>query len=129
MMHPVAPFICAVVRVHDGDGPLWCRSGEKVRIAGVQAPDFTSAEPCRQPDARRRNYTCDDRAATRSQRIVAGLVLGKRLACSPMEVSYGRVVARCTLPDGRSLSCAVLAAGAAVRWDRYWRRYGMGQCR
>ncbi|WP_249340553.1 hypothetical protein [Sphingomonas sp. 2SG] len=36
-------FTCDVIRVHDGDGPLWCRSGEKERVAGIQAPDFESA--------------------------------------------------------------------------------------
>lgn len=59
---------------------------------------------------------------------MSGLTLGKRLTCEPTGRSYSRVVARCTLPDGRSLSCAVIAAGAAVRWDRYWRRYRMGEC-
>lgn len=122
-------FTCDVVRVHDGDGPLWCRSGQKVRVAGIQAPDFKSAEPCRRPAARRAAYTCDDRAAARSQRIVERLVLHRRLQCQPVGISYSRVVARCTLPDGRSLSCAAIAAGAAARWDRYWRQYGMGECR
>ena len=119
-------FTCEVIRVHDGDGPLWCRSGEKVRIAGVQAPDFTSAEPCR---TRRAGYVCEDAAARRAQTITARLTLHQRLICRPVDRSYSRVVARCTLPDGRSLSCAVIAAGAAVRWDRYWVRYGMGGCR
>ncbi|MBB4154133.1 endonuclease YncB(thermonuclease family) [Sphingomonas jinjuensis] len=122
-------FTCEVVRVHDGDGPLWCRSGEKVRVAGIQAPDFASAEPCRRPAARRAAYTCDDRAAVRSRDIVARLTLGRRISCQPVDQSYSRIVARCTLPDGRSLSCAAIAAGAAVRWDRYWRRYRMGECR
>lgn len=123
------PIICNVVRVHDGDGPLWCRSGEKIRVAGIQAPDFTSAEPCHRPAARRVAYTCDDRAAARSQQIVERLTLNRRLTCQPVGTSYKRIVARCTLPDGRSLSCATIAAGAAVRWDRYWRRYGMSECR
>ena len=57
-----------------------------------------------------------------------GQTLGKRLMCQPVDRSYRRVVARCTLPDGRSVSCALIAAGAAVRWDRYWVRYGMGGC-
>jgi endonuclease YncB( thermonuclease family) len=70
-----------------------------------------------------------DRAAARSQQIVSRLVLGKRLTCLPMGRSHQRVVARCTLPAGRSLSCATIAASAAVRWDRYWRQYGMGACR
>jgi endonuclease YncB( thermonuclease family) len=99
-----------------------------VRVAGIQAPDFESAEPCRRPDARRGNYTCDDRAAVRSQKIVSKLVLGKRLTCQPTGKSYSRIIARCTMPDGRSLSCAAVAAGAAVRWDWYWREYRMGQC-
>ena len=124
-----AAFPCVVVRVHDGDGPLWCRSGQKIRVAGIQAPDFESAEPCRRPAARRVAYTCDDRAAAGAQRIVSRLTLGKRLTCQPQGKSYSRIVARCTLPDGRSLSCAAIAAGAAVRWDRYWRQYGMGECR
>ena len=123
------PFMCTVTRVHDGDAPLWCSNGIKVRVAGVQAPGFESAAPCRWPGARRVNYTCNNRAAGRSQRIVSNLTLGKRLVCQPQGKSYRRVVARCTLPDGRSLSCAVLAAGAAVRWDTYWRRYRMGDCR
>jgi len=35
------------------------------------------------------------------------------------------------LPDGRSLVCATIAAGAgaAARWDWYWRRSSMGMCR
>ncbi len=123
-----APFSCTVSRVHDGDGPLWCTNGIKVRIAGVQAPDFQSAEPCEHPDARRASYTCDNDAARRSQKIVERLVLHRTMSCQPMGMSYKRVLARCTLADGRSLSCAVIAAGAAVRWDRYWRQYGMGNC-
>jgi hypothetical protein len=36
---PQPQLVCHVIRVHDGDGPLWCRSGVKIRVAGVQAPD------------------------------------------------------------------------------------------
>lgn len=123
------PFDCTVTRVHDGDGPLWCSNGIKVRVAGIQAPDFESAEPCHRQGASRANYTCDDAAADRSQRTVERLVLHQTMRCQPVGMSYKRVVARCTLADGRSLSCAVIAAGAAVRWDRYWRQYHMGECR
>ncbi|MDP5279935.1 hypothetical protein Q9Q95_13450 [Sphingomonas sp. DG1-23] len=123
---PSQPFTCTVTRVHDGDGPIWCAEGPKVRIAGVQAPDFESAEPCRQKSA---GYVCNDVRARASQRVVSGLALHRRLRCTPLEPSYQRVVARCSLPDGRDLSCATIAAGAATRWDRYWRRYRMGECR
>ncbi|MES3091399.1 hypothetical protein O6027_07310 [Sphingomonas aerolata] len=126
---PATAFSCTVTRVHDGDGPLWCSNGIKVRIAGVQAPDFESAAPCRAADSRRANYLCDDAAAKRSRQVVERLVLRKTLECESTGESYGRVVARCALPDGRSLSCAVIASGAAVRWDRYWRQYRLGGCR
>ena len=125
---PSTAFSCTGTRVHDGDGPLWCSNGIKVRIAGVQAPDFESASPCRAADSRRANYLCDDAAAKRSQQVVERLVLRKTLECESTGKSYGRVVARCALPDGRSLSCAVIASEAAVRWDRYWRQYRMGEC-
>ena len=68
------------------------------------------------------------RAAARSPGLVSALVLNKRLRCQPVDISYGRIVARRTLPDGRSLACATIALGAAVRWDRYWRRSSMGKC-
>jgi endonuclease YncB( thermonuclease family) len=125
---PSTAFSCTVTRVHDGDGPLRCSNGIKVRIAGVQAPDFESASPCRAADSRRANYLCDDAAAKRSQRIVERLVLRKTLECESTGRSYSRVVAGCVLPDGRSLSCAVIASEAAVRWDRYWRQYRMSEC-
>jgi endonuclease YncB( thermonuclease family) len=121
----VATFLCLVTRVHDGDGPLWCKNGIKVRVAGVQAPDFENAEPCRR---RRPAYVCSDVKAARSQHIVEKLTLNRSMTCQPVGKSYQRVVARCTLADGRSLSCAVIAAGAATRWDSYWRRYRMGGC-
>lgn len=119
-------FVCHVVRVYDGDGPITCRNGIKVRVAGVQAPDFERASPCRQ---RKPGYVCDDAKAHASQRIAAGLVLGKVLDCRPVGRSFARIVARCQLPDGRSLSCALIAAGAATRWDSYWTRYRMGGCK
>ena len=122
-------FSCTVTRVHDGDGPLWCSNGVKVRIAGVQAPDFESALPCRAADSRRKTYRCDNAAAEQSRQIVERMALRQTLRCEATGKSYSRVVARCTLPDGRSLSCAAIAAGAAVRWDHYWRQYRMGDCR
>ncbi|MCC2978825.1 thermonuclease family protein [Sphingomonas sp. IC4-52] len=120
------PFVCQVVKVHDADGPLWCENGLKVRVAGVQAPDWQNAAPCRQ---RKPGYVCDDAKARASKRIAERLVLGRGINCRPADRSWKRIVARCTLPDGRSLTCALIAAGAATRWDSYWRRYKMGECR
>ncbi|WP_260599281.1 hypothetical protein [Sphingomonas endolithica] len=121
-----AAFLCFVTHVHGGDGPLWCGNGVKLCVAGIQAPDFEAAEPCRRGKAA---YVCNDTQAKRSRAIIDRLVLRKTLTCQPVGKSYARIVARCTLPDGRSLSCAAIAAGAATRWNSYWRRYGMGECR
>ena len=114
------PFVCQVQRIHDADGPLWCANGAKVRVAGVNAREVDGS--CR------RGAPCPTMRHQQANPIAERLTLGKRLMCQPVDTSYRRVVARCTLPDGRSLSCALIAAGAAVRWDRYWVRYGMGGC-
>ena len=121
-----ASFACHVVKVHDGDGPIWCANGIKVRVAGVQAPDYEDTTPCRE---HRAEYTCSDAEADRSRDITVSIVLHKTMTCQPVGKSYKRVVARCTLEDGRSLSCALIAHGAAVKWDRWWRKYHMGVCR
>lgn len=122
---PPPPFVCLVVRVHDGDS-LTCANGRKVRIAGIAAPDYPDAEPCR---TRRMGYVCDARAADHSRDAVARLTLNRRLTCQPVGQSWSRIVARCRFADGRDLSCAVLATGTAAKWDRYWRAYRMGECR
>lgn len=126
MIIAAASFLCLVTRVHDGDGPLWCANGVRVRVAGVQAPDFENAVPCRRGRAA---YVCSNVKAERSRRVVERLTLNRTMICQTVGKSYKRVVARCTLTDGRSLSCAMIAAGAATRWESYWRQYRMGKCR
>lgn len=120
----LAAFLCLVTSVHDGD-TFTCADRTRVRVAGIQAPDFADTVPCRE---HRAEYVCSDRAARASQRVVSALVLRQRLTCEALGPSYDRIVARCRLPDGRDLSCAIIAAGAATRWDRYWCRYAMGSC-
>lgn len=119
------PFTCTVTLVHDGDGPLWCVEGPKVRVAGIQAPDFERAEPCRR---RKAGYVCSDVRARASQRIMSGLVLHRRLRCVALEPSYSRMVATCSLPDGRDLACTAVRGGAAKWWPAYVRRYGLEPC-
>jgi endonuclease YncB( thermonuclease family) len=121
----VAPFACEVVRVHDGDGPLWCANGVKIRVAGIQAPDFEDAGPCR---AGRAEFVCSNAQAERCRVIVERLTLHRSLTCEPFGKSYDRVVARCRFADGRDLACTIIAVGAATRWDRYWRGYKLPDC-
>lgn len=81
------PLVCQVVRVHDGDGPLWCRSGVKIRVAGVQAPDFGSA-------------TCIEAASLGLQRL-----LSNRLHCRGAGTTY-----KCVMPAKR---CRILSCVAS----------------
>jgi endonuclease YncB( thermonuclease family) len=124
-MDALPPFVCEVRHVHDGDGPLHCANGVKVRIAGVQSPDFENSEPCQ---TGRPGYVCDDRLAAQARAITARLTLHKRLACDQRGRSWARTVMSCLLPDGQRLECAVIAAGAGVRWERYWRAYRLRPC-
>lgn len=119
-------FLCLVLSVYDGDGPLRCANGVKVRVAGVQSPDFERAEPCR---TRKPGYVCDDAKAEAARRITHRLTYRKTLRCTRQDRSWKRVVASCTLPDGRDLRCQLVASGAAVEWPRYVRAYNLRRCR
>lgn len=116
---------CEVISVHDGDGPIHCRNGVSIRVAGIQAPDFETAPPCR---THRPDYVCDDRKAAAARDIVWRLVWRTTLTCAPLDRSHARTVARCTLPDGRDLRCAIIALGAADHWPKYERRYRLAPC-
>lgn len=115
------PITCEVVSVYDADGPIRCRNGVKIRVAGVNAREVDGT--CRS------NAPCPLMRHEQAKPITERLVLRKTLTCQRVGTSYRRVVARCQLPDGRSLSCALIASGAAVKWPSYWRRYEMGKCR
>ncbi len=66
-------------------------------------------------------------AARSGQRFVERLSLSRRLECRPVDTTYGRVIANCTLMDERLLSCAIVVASTAVRWAWYWKLDGMGE--
>lgn len=110
---------CEVASVADAD-TIRCADGTRVRIAGIEANERRGG--CHLP-------VCPPLPHARAKPVAERLTLRKTLACRSVDRSYSRVVARCTLPDGRSLSCALIAAGAAARWESYWRRYRMGGCR
>ena len=114
------PFICTVAAVTDAD-TIRCADGTRVRIAGINAREKDGS--CR-PGA-----PCPAMRHAQAQPIVERLTLHKRLSCQPVDRSFKRIVATCRLPSGADLSCAIIASGAALRWESYWRRYRMGVCR
>ena len=111
-----AAIVCQVAAIHDGD-TFRCANGTRIRLAGVDANELNGS--C--------HNACAPMSGRQAQRYVDRLIYRQRLVCQPVGTSYARVVARCSL-GGVDLSCKLIAAGAAVRWDRYWTRYGMGRC-
>lgn len=105
------PFVCSVVKVHDGDGPVWCSEGERIRLAGIAAREID--ESCRS------NQPCPPASGASAQLALQQMVLGKVLSCQPVGTSYNRTVAWCRLPSSEDVSCEMIKTGTALRWDRY----------
>ena len=84
----------------DGDT---MRAGDlRIRIWGIDAPER------------------GDPGGARATEALRSLITGQRLTCEDMGPDrYGRTVARCTLPDGRDLACALVEMGAARDWPKY----------
>jgi endonuclease YncB( thermonuclease family) len=129
---PVVPdgrsFKCTPGAVYDGDGPVWCAEGPKIRIAGVAAREMDGT--CRS------NQPCPPVAATDARDRLVQLLGGPKgrletghvvvraptMTCvSDGSAGGSRTAAWCRSPVFGDLSCGVVRAGGAVRWPRYWR--------
>ena len=123
-------FTCTPVAVWDGDGPVWCAEGQKVRIAGVAAREMDGT--CRP------NQPCPSVGALDARDRLVRLLGGPRGTLSEGHVKVraaamtclsdgsaggSRTAAWCTSPTVGDLSCAVVRAGGAIRWPRYWRNH------
>ncbi|PCG08706.1 hypothetical protein COA17_11155 [Sphingomonas ginsenosidimutans] len=119
-------FTCRPVTVWDGDGPIRCAGGAKVRLRGIAAREIDGTCRPRQPCPRASGVSARDRLV----RLLGGargvtrdghvLVEGPDLRCRSFGADdYLRVVAACRLPDGRELGCEQVRARVALRWARY----------
>lgn len=129
---PIIPagerFRCTPTLVWDGDGPIFCAEGPKVRIAGVAAREIDGG--CRP------NQPCPSvggiEARDRLVRLLGGrkgetadghiIVRAPAMTCTSDGSAGGsRTAAWCISPGIGDLSCAVVRVGGAIRWPRYWR--------
>lgn len=119
-------FQCTPTHVWDGDGPIWCAEGPKIRLAGIAAREMDGT--CRP------GHPCPNASPIASRdhlvRLLGGarglgphghvLVRGPVLTCQSMGSGKGdRTAAWCS--TGRmNLSCEMVRRGYAARWQVYW---------
>ena len=123
-------FRCTPTRVWDGDGPIWCAEGPRIRLSGVAAKELNGScsvgHPC--PDA----DPVEARDAlvqligkpTGQSREGHVLVQGPMMTCrSDGGAGGNRTAAFCVSPQSGDVSCNMVAGGWAAKWQRYWRRH------
>jgi endonuclease YncB( thermonuclease family) len=124
---PIVPrgqfFDCTPVSVWDGDGPVRCAEGPKVRLARIAAREIDGT--CRpwHPCPKASGVAARDalvlllggaRGTTADGHI---LVSGPRLRCYSDGNGKGdRTAAWCVFPDRSSLMAAMLRTGTVTKW-------------
>lgn len=126
-------FECTPTHVWDGDGPVWCEEGPRLRLSGIAARE--SDGTCRS------NQPCPDASAEDAKRALVALlgrpvgtsrhghtlIEGPAMRCLSVGGGGGnRTAAWCVSPLGGDISCAMVASGTALRWDRYWLKHSCG---
>lgn len=127
-------FRCTPTRVWDGDGPVWCAEGPRLRIAGIAAREHDGT--CRS------NQPCPSATAEASRDALVRLigrptgqsrqghviVRGEPMRCVSNGPAGGsRTGAWCITAAGVDISCAMVASGTVLHWDRYWRNHRCGR--
>jgi endonuclease YncB( thermonuclease family) len=121
-------FSCTPRAVYDGDGPVWCAEGPRIRLAVIAAREMDGT--CRT------NQSCPKVSAERSRdellKLVGVsigrkreghvLVRGPTMRCVSEGNGKGSMTAAwCVSLRSDDLSCAMVRGGWALRWGRYWR--------
>ncbi|MEJ7926376.1 hypothetical protein WG908_06335 [Sphingobium sp. AN641] len=119
-------FSCTPIRVWDGDGPIWCAEGPKIRLAGIAAREIDGTckpgHPCPKAsgiEARDRlvRYLGGAKGEARTGHV---LVAAPAMRCVSNGPAHGdRTGAWCDLPGVGNLNCAMSRTGVVLRWDRY----------
>lgn len=125
-----AAFVCTPTAVWDGDGPIWCAEGPRIRVAGVAAREIDNSCKSGQP--------CPAVSGTDARDRLVGILGGERgrlptghivvrapaMRCiSEGSAGGSRTAAWCSSPVVGDLSCALVHLRGAVRWSCYWRNH------
>ena len=131
---PIVPsgqsFMCTPTRVWDGDGPIWCKEGPHVRLAGVAAREMDGTCNRNQPCPRASAEAARDALValvgkpTGVSRHGHILVAGPTMRCHSDGSARGnRTAAWCVSPKSGDINCALIRDGWALKWDRYWNKH------
>ncbi|WP_246587060.1 hypothetical protein [Stakelama flava] len=123
-------FACTPIRVWDGDGPVWCKEGPRVRLAGIAARETDgtcrSNQPCPKAGWIAARDALVNTVGRRLGRTSDGhiRVAGPTMRCrSDGSAGGSRTAAWCVSPKSGDISCAMLRTGTVLRWDCYWRNH------
>jgi len=116
-------FAFSTTIVWDGDGPIWCAEGPRIRLHGIATREIDGScragLPCPRPSgvaARDHLVVLLDgaRGATRDGHIR----VKAQLRCRSFGSGKGkRTAANCSAPGVGDLSQAMIGSGYAARWD------------
>lgn len=124
------PFRCTPIRVWDGDGPIWCAEGPRVRVAGIATRESDGTcrpgHPCPAAPPAQARAALVQLLGRQSGTARGGhaIVRGPTLRCVSSGGAGGkRTGAWCISPTTGDISCSMVASGTALPWPRYWKRH------
>lgn len=120
-------FVCTPTHVWDGDGPVWCAEGPRLRLAGIAARELDGScspgHPCPATDPVAARDALVNLLGERTGVGPHGHVLveGPAMRCvSTGSAGGNRTGAWCVSPRSGDVSCTMVAGGWAARWERFW---------
>jgi endonuclease YncB( thermonuclease family) len=121
-------FTCTPTHVWDGDGPIWCAEGPKIRLAGIAAREMDGScrpgHPCPRASAAAARDHLVTLIGRRTGVAPTGhvLVRGEPLRCRSEGSGKGsRTAAWCASGRSGDLSTAMVRSGYALKWGRHWK--------
>jgi endonuclease YncB( thermonuclease family) len=128
---PIIPrgqsFTCTPTHVWDGDGPIWCQEGPRLRLAGIAARELdgscSDGHPCPSPSGIESRDALVNLLGTPMGIGRYGHVLidALPLQCQSDGPAGGqRTASWCVSPRSGDVNCAMVKAGWALSWDKYW---------
>lgn len=121
-----ANFTCTPIQVWDGDGPIWCVEGPRIRLAGIAAREMDGGcipgHPCpAATGAVARDHLVRLLGGSHGSTATGHVIVRSApLKCRSEKSGKGsRTAAWCSSPSVGDLSCAMVKSGHALRWRRY----------